>query len=44
MNGRALPSRSRLFLSDKGQIVLRVDPQGRDETRSERSNRLVRKP
>lgn len=39
-----IPSRSRLAMSDKGQIVLKVDPQGRDETRSERSNRLARKP
>ena len=38
-----VPSRSRLAMSDKGQIVLKVDPQGRDETRSERSERLLRK-
>jgi len=38
-----VPSRSRLAMSDKGQIVLQVDPQGRDESRSERSERLARR-
>ncbi len=39
-----IPGKSRLAMSDKWQIVLKVDPLGRDESRSERSDRLVRKP